>query len=149
MSEIAITTTRIVQPITGEVFDLEQPEQAAAAVQALKTAEQRLAEMRRDAELALVDVAIREGRKTFRYGNLTVEASGGPGATEIDTEILRAELTKAGCPESRINEAIKEEITYKANRSVCKQLAGANPAYAAAVEAATYTYEKRWTVKVV
>lgn len=146
--EIAVRTLSVVQPATGEMFDLTKPEEAARAVHEFKALEEQLADARRAAEYALVLDSQEQGAKTLRYGNLTAEISGGPGATGIDPVKLRDGLAAAGCPSDRIEEAIKTEVTEKANRSVCRQLAGANPAYKQAIDAATYTFEKRYSVKV-
>jgi hypothetical protein len=140
--------TELVIPGTGETFDLAIPADAARAVQAIREYEEQLDVVKTYAKDRLIDASREQGAKTLRFGDIVVEISGGPGATGIDCDILRRELEKAGCPEERINEAIKEEIAYKANRSVCRQLASANPAYKAAVEAATYTYEQRYGVRV-
>lgn len=145
--EIAVKTTTVVKPDTGELYDLEVPSEAARAVHDLKALEDRVKDARQAAEYALVTEARTQGRKTLRYGALTVEISGGPGATFIDPVELRAGLVKAECPADRIEEAIKTTVEEKVDRNVTRQLA-TNEAYKAAIDAATHSFEKRYSVRV-
>lgn len=146
--EVAPEATMVVIPGTGEAFDLAVPVQAAQLIIAVEEHEQLLQRIKDAAKDRLVDESREQGTKTLRFDGLTVEISGGPGATGIDPVRLRTELEKAGCPNDRIEMAIKTQVEEKVDRSVCRQLAGANPEYKAAIDAATYMFEKRYGVRV-
>lgn len=119
---------------TGEVLPATT-ENAAAVLVAAREMKNRLGGVIRDAEAFLADESRRLGTKTFHTGGGKVSLSGGM-TTSYDPEVLGEALRAAGCPEERISEAIVEEVTYKVNQTVLRQLASANPAYRAAAEKA-------------
>jgi len=123
-------------PITGEVVDLTKPDEVAGALRDLRgfRAEQ-LASAIRYLEGILLEEMERQGTKTLRYGGVEAKAST-KNETIYDVEALRASLGRAGCPEERINDLITEEVTYKVNGSVARELSGANPKYARAIKRA-------------
>ncbi len=95
----------------------------------------------------LVRESTRQGTKTLHSDGSTVTLSGGV-SEEYDAHDLRVELEHAGCPENRIEEAIVAEVTYKVNRSVLRQLAGANPDYKAAIERARREVDRPYRASV-
>lgn len=132
--------------LTGEMLPATT-ENAARVIQSAREMKDRIQDVIRNATVFLAEESRRRGTKTLPYGGGRAVLSGGA-STEIDPEALRSLLTEAGCPEDRINAAVKEEISYKVDRAVCKQLAAANEDYAAAVELATRPIVKPFSVSV-
>jgi hypothetical protein len=83
----------------------------------------------------LIEESRRVGAKTLRYGNVEAVVSGG---SEVVWDIGRLfeGLRAAGCPDERLEVLVTATVEYKVNQAVAKQLAAANPDYAAAIEAA-------------
>lgn len=128
---------------TGEVLPAT-PENAAAVIEAARNLKARCDQAIRDATSILVEESRRQGRKTFDAGR-RVEVSGGSKTVYDPLELAEA-LREAGVPEGRIDEAVSQEFTYKIDRSVLKQLAAANPDYAAAIESASRVEEESFKV---
>ncbi len=131
-----------------ELIDVQTGETLPATVQnagrvisAARDMKGRIGEVIAQATAYLSDEAARQGTKTLRDGGTTVTLSGGL-TDEYDPADLMDALREAGCPEDRIDEAVVATVTYKVNKSVLRQLAGANIAYRAAIEEARYQYEK-------
>ena len=91
--------------------------------------------------------AQKQGTKTLHLGSLDAVVSGGS-RREYDAELLVELLRDAGLPEERIADAVVETVSYRVNQLVLKQLAAANPNYAAAIELAETTVEAPWRVSV-
>lgn len=127
---------------TGEVLPAT-PENAAAVIEAARNLKSRCDQAIRDATSILIEESRQQGRKTFQAGGRKVEVSGGP-KTVYDPLDLAEALREAGVPEARIDEAVHQEFTYKIDRSVLKQLAAANPKYAAAIESVARTEEESY-----
>lgn len=81
----------------------------------------------------LLEESRRLGTKTFHTSEGDVVLSGGP-SRDYDAHRLAELLLESGCPQERVDEVVKAEVTYKIDRSVLRQLVGANPDYAAAAE---------------
>jgi hypothetical protein len=131
--------------LTGEVLPAV-PENMGRVIEAAREKKRQLDDLIALATEILREESERLGTKTFHFDR-KVSLSGGP-SVEYDAHDLREALTEAGCPEERISAAIQEEISYKVDRSVLKQLAAANPDYKAAIELAERPVEKRWSAKV-
>lgn len=131
---------------TGELLEATI-DNAAAVLLAARNMEERIRDLKQEATMFVVAEAERRGTKTLHGEHETLKLSGGP-TDEFDATLLEDLLRSAGCPEDRIRAAIAEEITYKVNRSVLKQLAGANPNYKAAVELARREVEKPYRASV-
>jgi hypothetical protein len=131
---------------SGEIVPATR-ESAAAVIVAANDAKRRLTEMIHAAHAWLAEESARQGTKTFHtdYGKLTI--SGGA-SVEYDPEVLGEELRRAGCPEERVNAAIRTTVTYKVDLRVLRQLTAANPAYQRAAAAAARTVEKALRVEV-
>lgn len=125
----------ILNPISGELVVLSDLGGVAVALQQIREAKRKL-----DGYVAAFsDAAIEEsrhlGKRTMTVGRLQVVVSGD---TELEWDIGRLQqgLAEAGCPEERINELVKAEVTYSVDGTVSRQLSAANPAYKTAIEAA-------------
>jgi hypothetical protein len=102
---------------------------------------QHVNEIVNEATNYLVALSEHQGTKTLHGEGETITVTGGT-STDYDPADLRDALEAAGCPEDRINAAVETEITYKVDRAVLRQLAGANPDYKAAIELAEREVEK-------
>lgn len=148
MTSLEPTPNRqIAVPLIGELVDLDQPNQVALALDAIRDAKRTLDEARQILEQELVDEARRQGTKTLHLHKLDAVITGGH-RTEYDAHKLQILLRELGLPETRIAEAVVEIISYKPDGRVLKQLAGANPDYAAAIDACRTTIEVPWRVSI-
>jgi len=100
-----------------------------------------------DATAFLVAQAQQEGKKTFQTAAGEIRVTGGAGV-DYDVEGLLDGLRKAGCPEHRLDELVTVEIRHTLNRSVLRQLTGANEAYRRAAAAAEVRVERPWRASV-
>jgi hypothetical protein len=139
-------TPALLNPETGELLEATV-DNAAAVILACRNVKQRANELVDEATLFAVYEAERLGKKTLHGENETLVINGGP-STEYDEHLLMELLRDVGCPEGRIEEAVVATITYKVNRAVLNQLAGANPQYKAAIELAKRETEKPWRVQI-
>ncbi len=130
-TEVALPA-EFVDVLTGERLPATV-ENAATVLEAARTMKERLNDVIHDATLWLVSLSAERGTQTFHAGDVTVSLSGGSGV-DYDAEALVETLTEAGCPQDRIEQAVVAQISFKINRTVLKQLAAANPDYAAAIE---------------
>jgi len=135
----------IVLPLTGQLVNLRQPLQAAQALRDVRDLKRQLDEVRMLLEGVLRLEAARQGTKTLHLGPVDAIVSGGPSA-DYDAELLVDGLRAAGLPDDRLADAVTVIVTYKVDQRVLRQLAGANPAYAAAIDSARSTVDKPWRV---
>lgn len=134
-------------PIVGLAVDPYHAAEVADALAVVRRAKAQLDEARRDLEQLLALEAQRQGTKTIRAGDFTVEVSGGP-TTEYDTEVLQR-LLEVGLPDDRMGELIKTRVEYRVDRNVIRQLLGSgNPEYAEIIEKAASVVEHPWRVSV-
>jgi hypothetical protein len=121
---------------------------AARVISAARAMKQHVTEIVNEATNYLVALSEHQGTKTLHGEGETITIAGGT-TVDYDPADLRDALEAAGCPEDRINAAVRTEITYKVDRAVLRQLAAANPDYRAAIELAEHEVEKpyRATVK--
>ena len=140
-------TPVIVVPFTGEVVALNRPAEVAGALDSVRDLKRQLDELRALLEGVLRLEAQRQGTKTLHLGRLDAVISGGQ-RSEYDPEELTLLLRAAGLPEERLAEAVVQTVSYKVDQRVLRQLAGANPVYAAAVKAALTVIETPWRVTV-
>jgi hypothetical protein len=139
MTQLQPTPTREIQiPLIGEIVDLDQPNQVAQALEAVRDAKRILDEARSILETALIAEATRQGTKTLHLGKLEITIVGGE-TVEWDHHRLALALRDAGLPENRIADVVVETVTYKVSAKEAKRIAGANPEYAAIVEACRRT----------
>lgn len=142
-----MTDVEIVPAVPEELVDVATGERLPASVDnalrvlvVARDMKNRLGGVIRDAEAFLAHLSLVQGTKTFHVETGTVELKGGT-STEYDALELIDELRAVGCPEDRITAAVTTEISYKVNRTVLRQLASANPEYAAAAERASRKVE--------
>jgi hypothetical protein len=140
-------TPSIVVPLTGQVVDLTRPVEVAGALHDVREVKRQLDELRVLLEGVLRLEAQKQGSKTLHLGAFDAVVSGGVRA-EYDAEKLEAGLLTAGLPAERFAEAVSLVVSYKVDQRVLKQLAAANPAYAAAIDAARTYVETPWRVTV-
>lgn len=141
--EVAPDTRALVDVETGEAL-APTVENAARVLDAARRMKDRLGDVVTAATDVVRDAAQVYGSKTFHLDDgVDVVLTGGP-AVEYDPLALADLLREAGCPEERIDAAIKAEVTYKVDRNVLKQLTGANEDYKAAAAVAERPIEKPW-----
>ncbi len=131
---------------TGELLPATVPN-AARAISSARALKHQINEIVHEATSYLVEVAALRGTKTLHEDGETVEIKGGTG-TEYDAQDLVEALELAGCPQDRIDAAVIAQISYKIDRSVLRQLAGANPDYKAAIELAERQVDRPYSVTV-
>ena len=147
MTDVALASgTTLVNVLTGEQLPATV-ENAAAVLEAARTMKERLNDVIAAATLYLVAESAVRGTKTLNSGDVSVTLTGGA-TTDYDATDLMEALRIAGCPEDRIEQAVTEVVSYKVNRAVLTQLKAANEDYAAAIELAAHTVEKRWQASV-
>jgi hypothetical protein len=138
----------LVMPLTGEVLDLRKPSNVARGLEQVRETKRQLDELRLLFEALLRIEAARLGSKTLHVGDgLTATVTGGE-KTEWDIPVLNNELRAAGLPQERLEELITITVDYKVDARVAKQLAGANPEYAAIIARAKRTGPAAWRVYV-
>ena len=132
--EPAAPTGNLLDVRTGELLE-PTTQNAIRALVAARDMKQRINDVVYDATQWLVEESARLGTKTLHDEQETVTLTGGK-SVDYDPAELRDALTVVGCPASRIDDAVKVEVTYKVDRRVLRQLAAANPEYKRAIEAA-------------
>jgi hypothetical protein len=140
-------TPTVVLPFVGTIVDLREPVEVAEALTHVREVKRQLDELRALLEGVLRLEAQKQGTKTLHLGPMDAVVSGGV-KPEYDIELLQERLRAAGLPEERLSEAVVETVSYKVNQRVLKHIAGANPDYAVAVEAARTWVESPWYVAV-
>lgn len=120
---------------------------AARVLHAARAMKAQVNEIVQEATSYLVALSEHQGTKTLHADGETITLTGG---TSVDYDVveLMEQLARAGCPEERINAAVETTVTYKVNRSVLRQLAGANAEYKAAIERAEQEVEKPYRASV-
>jgi hypothetical protein len=129
-------------PGIGEVVALDDPKQVAVALDGVRDLERQLRLVKGELTNALVYASQIEGTKTLHLeGGMKATIKSGS-ETVYDAEQIEVGLREAGMPEERIREIVVETVTYAVAGVKAKQAAGANPAYAAVIEAHKRTEEK-------
>lgn len=147
MTEIArVERVGLLNVETGELLE-PTIDNAAAALIAARNMREKIHDITAEITAYAVELAEERGTKTLHGEAETLTLSGGV-TDEYDAQVLEDLLRTAACPEDRIRAAITEEITYKVNKSVLKQLAGANPNYKAAIELSRREVEKPYRASV-
>lgn len=146
MTEQLVPITQLLDVSSGEVLPANIAN-AGRVIQAARDMKNRIGEVIAQATAYLAEESARQGTRTLSSGTTQVTLSGGT-TTDYDPVDLRMELEFAGCPENRIEEAIVAEVTYKVNRTVLRQLAGANSDYKAAIERSAREVEKPYRVSI-
>lgn len=123
-----------VVPYSGEIVNFDDPDACLKLLVEIRELEGKLRDLKDDLTDALK-------REFSVRGKQTLEMNGIKASLSADSEIVwdvgvLYELREQGLPEDRMTELITEEITYKINGNVAKQLAAANPTYAEVIERA-------------
>ena len=126
--------SEVLVPYSGEIVNLGDPPECLRLLAEIRDLEGKLRDVKGALTEALSQEFSRQGTKTLAIDGVKAELRGG---TEIvwDIEILER-LRDLGLPEERMDELVKAEVTYRVNTAVAKQLAAANPDYAAVIERA-------------
>jgi hypothetical protein len=124
----------LVVPGVGEVVPLDDPLAVANAIDAIRDLQRDLYSATSELTEALVDASQVAGTKTLHLEGITVTVKLGD-RTVYDAEAIEVGLRDAGMPEERIREIVKETVSYVVNATKAKQAQGANPAYAAVIDA--------------
>ena len=131
MSEVG---RELVVPGLGEIVPLDDPAKVAIALDSVRDLERNLREIKSELTAVIVYHAQVQGTKTLHLDGVDATIKSGS-KTEYDPEAIEQGLREAGMPEERIREIVKETISYSVDAVKAKQAAGANPAYAAVIEA--------------
>ena len=131
---------------TGELLE-PSVGNAARVLSAARAMKAHVNEIVNEATAYLVALSEHQGTKTLHGDGETVTVSGGPGIDYDPLELIEL-LNSAGCPQNRIEAAVRTEITYKVDRAVLRQLAAANPDYKVAIELAEVAVEKPWRASI-
>lgn len=127
-------STELVLPHSGELVDLTSAAACGAALENVRTLEWQLREVKKALTFVLVEEATRQGTKTLHLQTGDYSISGGT-TVEWDVEELE-KLKDVGLPEERFYDLVTTVVSYKVNAAVAKQIAGANPEYAAIIDRA-------------
>jgi len=133
---------RLVDVSTGEALPATT-ENAHRVLTAARELKRRIDDEVSAATAFLFEQSRIQGTKTFHTDAGDVVLTGGP-TFEYDPLALAELLREAGCPEERIDEVVKAEITYKVDQRVLRQLTAANEDYGAAADLAKREIVKPW-----
>lgn len=128
-------------PGVGEIVALDDPQQVAMAIDAIRDLQQQLYGVTAELTRALIHASQVAGTKTLHLEGVKVTVKTGERIV-YDPEAIEAGLREAGMPEDRIREVVKETVTYAVAGVKAKQAAGANPVYAEIIEAHKRVEEK-------
>lgn len=140
MSESALGTDLVV-PGIGEIVPLDDPTKVSYALDSIRDLERELRSVKAELTRAIVHHSQVAGARTLHLQGITVSVKSGT-QTVYDAEAIEQGLREAGMPEDRIREIVKETVTYAVDAVKAKQAAGANPLYAAVIEANKQIEEK-------
>jgi hypothetical protein len=132
----------------GVMVDLREPDQVAEALESVRDLKRALDRLRSLLESVLRLRSREQGAKTLHLENGWVAVVSGGTRPEYDAELLCRRLSAAGLPPERLGELVEAVITYKVNTQVARQLALANPEYAAALDEARTDVPAPWRVSV-
>ena len=138
---------QLVVPLTGELINLRDPNKVADTLGQVRDLKQQLDSCRGILEQVLRLEAARQGTKTLHLKECDAIISGGE-TLEYDGELLAEHLEMAGMPPERVNEIVQMIVTYKVNAAKAKHAAGANPAYAVALEQTRTVKPVPWRVTI-
>lgn len=123
------TSMELVIPMTGEVLSRDDPSSCARAYYEIKELEAKLKMLRGALAEVIMEESVKQGSKTLHFEQGMTAKISTPMEIQWDHEVL-AELLEAGLPGDRYEALVKEEVSYKVDGSVIRELEGANPVYA-------------------
>lgn len=147
MSDTPGTDLILVQP-TGEMVDPRDAQACVSALREVNRIQGLLYEAKRALSAALVAEAQRRGERTVTLDNGEQFVTEGGPSRQYRPDDAEEGLRAAGMPEERIAQIVVTEVSRKVNGVEANKAARANPAYAAALEAASEMVEARYSVKV-
>lgn len=134
-------------PGVGEIVALDDPQQVALAIDAVRDLQRQLYGVTAELTRALIHASQVAGTKTLHLEGVKVTVKTGERVV-YDAEAIEAGLREAGMPEDRIREVVQETVSYVVSGVKAKQAAGANPAYDAVIEAHKRVEEKPASVTI-
>lgn len=138
----------LVLPHSGQVLDLSNAPHCVQALEELRALEMKIKEVKRVLSDAIAAESRRLGSKTIALpGGLKAEVRGGRRVL-WDIGKLEGGLRRAGMPEDRIREIIREEVSYSVLAREATRAATANPEYAEIIEAAKTVVDEQPTISV-
>lgn len=140
-------STELAVPVIGQVVNLEDANDCALALDAIRDLEYQLKQAKTDLTRALVHHSQQAGTKTLHLDNATVVLSGGE-ATVYDAEEIYVGLIEAGMTPERAGEIVKETVTRKVDARQAKSAAAANPAYREVIERHTRVEDRPYRAEV-
>jgi hypothetical protein len=145
---VAKTSTDLVVMPTGEIVALDDPEQCARALSEIDDLKLRIRELEARLRETLLEESVRVGSKTLHFpGGMTAKIAT-PTDISWDHTVLW-ELVEAGLPEDRFNMLVQEEVSYKVNQSIVRELCGANTRYEEIIERAKTRTPRSASVRVI
>lgn len=134
MTETTETSTALVLPGTGEVIDLDNPDEVAVCIARLKELRTQIGDAEIHLKRAMLDARAREGvTSKLRLPSAEVTFGSDLGDLTWDLTVLR-ELRAAGLPDGRWDALVTTTIDYKVSATVAKQIEDSgNPEYAAII----------------
>lgn len=132
----------LVVPGIGELVSLDDENQCANALSALRDFEYSVREAK-----AILTAAIAERGRVLGTQTLTLEDGRkavikGSSETNYDAEKIEEGLRGLGMPEERIREIVVETVQYKVAAGEAKRAAAANEDYASVIDGAKIVIEK-------
>lgn len=135
-------------PFAGQIIDLTDGAACGAALDEVRTMQVHLQHVVRALSDAIAAQAAFLGKKSIPIGGGRVAAVQGGTTTVYDAQEIERGLRALGMPEDRIREIVVEQVTYTVRAVEAKRAAGANPAYAEVIEAASSEFEKPISVTI-
>lgn len=132
---------------TGELVELEDPQQVARALETLRSFEQQIREAKAELTFVLVEYSRHLGSRTITFENGQRAIIKGGSETHYDAEAIMEGLRQMGMSEARLSEIVQETVSYKVNAVEAKRAANANPDYAAVIDEHSRQVERRHSVE--
>jgi hypothetical protein len=149
MSELEVREhEELALPHSGELVDLSDEVACALALDEVRHIQAHLHHAVRALSDALASRAAVLGTKSIPITGGRVAAISGGTTKTYDAEQIERGLRSLGMPEERIREIVVEEVRYSVKANEAKRAAGANPAYAEVIDAATTEVEKAVSVSI-
>lgn len=135
-------------PHSGELVDLSDEVAVGVALDEVRRMQAHLQHAVRALSDALAARAAVLGTKSIRLSGGRVAAIQGGTTKVYDAQEIERGLRALGMPEDRIREIVVEQVTYTVRAVEAKRAAGANPAYADVIEAASSEIERPVSVTI-
>lgn len=140
------TSLELVVPGVGEIVNLEDYNQCARAIDAIRDLESQLRLVKAELSRAVAHAASVQGTKTLELDDGRKAVVGGGVTVEYDADALLDALLSAGMPKERIWEIVVESRTLKVNAVEAKRAAAANAVYANVIDGCRTEIEKPVTI---